>query len=314
MRTEGTSILAALAIHAGVLLVARTMPPLSLLTERDRKKVDEIEIVDIQAPPKVEAVPEAPPNPDAPRPPEPDRTPPEARVAARTAPAINPGPQAATTAEPQNPPPAPSATSTNKFDDLPPEQRGGVLGVPVPGMNGPVWSMPGVLPGPATAAPAPTVAPAPRPVDKDIAGIVIRDAMAKKDKDIGLDLPMAGSMSSAVRTAVYNTELAAGTKGSIECRVSAAGRVSGCRLVGSNGGSVGAWNQAVQAATAVAGGALSGQYASGAVVTIDISITQGPPSGSSGGLKGAGATFDVSNIGAHVTRSVRTSHRVVAAR
>ncbi|MFT3766681.1 MAG: hypothetical protein QM820_14375 [Minicystis sp.] len=314
MRTEGTSILLALAIHAGVLIVARALPPLSLLIERDRKALDTIEIVDLGPPPKPEPMvqPEAPP-PDAPRPPEPDRPQPEARVAARTVPSV-PGPQVPSTAEPQNPPPQTPQAPQTKFDELPDDRKGGILGIPVPGLNGPAWAMPGVLPGPATAAPAPTVAPAPRPVDKDIAGIVIRDAMAKKDKDLGIDLVVAGSMSSAVRTAVQSTELAAGTRGSIECRVSASGRVTGCRLVGSNGGAPGAWDTAVRAASGMSGPALTGQYAGGAVVTIEVAVSQGPPSGKSGGINGAGANFDLSNIGAHATRSVRTSHRVVAAR
>jgi hypothetical protein len=39
-----------------------------------------------------------------------------------------------------------------------------------------------------------------------------------------------------------------------------------------------------------------------------------PPAGSKGGFTGSGANFDLSNIGAHSTRNVRTSFRVVAAR
>lgn len=317
MRTEGYSILAALALHAGVLLVARALPPLSLLVERDRKALDTIDIVELppSQPVKADEVREVQPNPDAPRPTEADRPQPaaEARVAARSV-----GPTPPTTVEPPpEPNPAPTATQKkpSQFGDLPPEQQG-VLTVPgVPGLGAPVWSIPGGMPvagGPPP--PAPTVAPAPRPVDKDIAGKVLREEMAKKDKDLGLDLPIAGSMKSAVMNAVMSTELPAGTKGSIQCRVGANGRVSGCQMVGSNGGSPGAWSTAVSAAQAVAGAALSGQYANGAVVTIDISVSQAPPAGGKGGFTGSGASFDLSNIGAHPTRQVRATHRVVAAR
>jgi hypothetical protein len=316
VRPEGYSILAALAVHAGVLLVARAMPPLSLLVERDRKQLDTIDIVELPPSKPVEAVEarEVPPSPDAPRPTEPDRPQPaEARVAARS---VAPSPP--TTVEPP-PEPNPAPTSTQKkptqFDELPPD-RGGVLTVPgVPGLGAPVWSIAGGMPvDSGRPAPAPTVAPAPRPVDKDIAGQVLRGELAKKDKDIGLDLPMAGSMATAARNAVMGTELPAGTKGSIQCRVGPNGRVSGCQMVGSNGGSPGAWSVAVSAAQSVAGAALSGNYANGAVVTIDISISNTPPAGGKGGFTGSGANFDLSNIGAHATRNVRATHRVVAVR
>lgn len=312
MRTEGYSILAALAFHAGVLLVARAMPPLSLLVERDRKPLDTI---DIELPPSQPVEPiearEAPVNPEAPRPTEPQ--PAEARVAARS---VAPSPP--TTVEP--PPEAnPAPTSTQKkptqFDELPPEQQG-VLTVPgVPGLGAPVWSMPGGMPiESGRPPPAPTVAPAPRVVDRHIGDKVLGDELAKKDKEIGLDLPVAGSMASAVRSAVMGTELPAGTKGSIQCRVGSNGRVSGCRVVGSNGGSSGAWSVAVSAAQSVAGAALTGQYANGAVVTIDINVSQGPPAGAKGGFTGSGASFDLSNLGAHATRQVRATHRVMAVR
>lgn len=318
MRTEGYSILAALAVHAGILVVARAMPPLSLLAERTRRPLDTIDIVEL--PPtkpvaSVEAAREAPIAPDVPRPKsEADRPQPEAHAAAR-----NVAPVPSSTADlPPDPNPAPSSTQKkpSQFSDLPPEQ-GGVLTVPgVPGLGGPpVWSMPGGMPvtgGPPP--PAPTVAPAPRPVDKDIAGIVLRGEMAKKDKDIGLDLPVAGSMKSAVQRAVMGTELPTGTKGSIVCRVSPNGRVSGCNVVGSNGGSPAAWAAALSAAQSVAGSSLSGQYANGAIVTIDVSVSQALPAGSKGGFTGSGASFDLSNLGAHATRQVRATHRVVAAR
>lgn len=312
MRTEGTSIVAALVLHAGVILVARAMPPLSSLVEQNRRPVDTIEILTL--PPSVPAPEprEMPVAPEAPRPQEPQRPEPQASVEPRAVPR-NPGPQAPATAEPVNPPPTPAPKT--QFDQLPDEHPPGtVLGVP--GLGGPAaWAMPGVIPGPSgPPPPAPTVAPAARAVPRNIATKVLNDELAKNDKALGLDLPMAGTMSSAVRTAVQSSEIPAGTQGTIECRVSPGGAVSGCRLVGSNGGSSAGWSAAVRAAGAVAGAALSGRYASGAVVTISVSITNTPPAGGKGGLQGAGASFDLANIGAHATRMVRTSHRVVAAR
>lgn len=315
MRTEGLSILAALAIHAGVFLVARAMPPLADLVARDRRPIDTIDIVELPpSQPVVAKIEET--APEAPRPPEAEAPRPEARPIARGETPPTTGPRAPSNVEPppENTPPTPSPKPTTQWDELPPEQRGGVLGANgVPGVGGPAWAIPGVVEGPARAPAAPTVAPAPRPVDKDIAGKVLRTELAAKDKEIGLDLPLAGTMASAARAVVASSELPAGTKGSIQCTVSPSGRVSNCRLLASNNAS-GAWDGVVRAAASVAGAALPAQYASGAVVTIDLSVANTPPAGGKGGLSGAGASFDISNIGAHATRQVRVSHRVVAAR
>lgn len=313
MRNEGLFILAAFGVHAGLLLLGRAMPPLSDALARARRPLETIDIIELpratpnptEAPENV--APEGPRSPDAPSP--------ESPTAARNT-QPTPGPQATAAPEASAAPSAPDARPRTQFDDLP-DERQGVLGLPggLTGPGSPAWAMPGVLTGPGSAPrPAPTVAPAARPVDRDIAGKVIRDAMATRDKDIGIDLPVAGSMASAVRTAVQGNDLPAGTRGSIECRVSSSGKVSGCKVAGSNGGSPDAWAAAVRAANAISGGTLSGQYASGAVVTIDVSVSNTPPAGGNGGFKGAGVDFDISNIGAHATRMVRISHRVVAAR
>jgi hypothetical protein len=152
-------------------------------------------------------------------------------------------------------------------------------------------------------------------VDKDIAGKVIRDAMNTRDKDLGLDVPVAGTIRSTVAAAVRDaSDLPVGTRGSIECRVAPSGKVSGCRLTSSTGGGPAGWGASTSAANALAGAALPGQYAGGAIVTIDINVIQQLPAGSKGGLSGATLSFDTANIGAHATRMVRTTHRVVAAR
>jgi hypothetical protein len=316
VRTEGYSFLAAFALHVAVVLVARAMPPLSLLTASDQRELRVIEIeLPTALPPEVQAPPPLPlpESLDPTRPRDATERPPDPRAAARAvAPERNAGPQAPSTAEPapENPARPPTAP---KFDDLPDEGKGGVLGVPGTGIGGPVWAIPGVLPQEAPAgAPAPTVAPAPRPVDPDIAGKVLREKMASNDKDLGLDLPMAGSMASAVQGAVFSSDIPKGTHGSIVCNVSASGVVSNCRVTGSSGGTTAAWNNAAQAANAIAGSVLPGQYARGAVVTIDVSVSDTPPAGGKGGISGLGASFDVSNIGAHNTRKVRVSHSVAA--
>ncbi len=313
MRTERYTFLAALGLHVALLVVAHAMPPLSLVKASDHR---DLRVIDIELPTALPVeVSEPPPLlPEAPGATRAREPAPDVRATVRNAPSERVSPQAPSTSEPaaENPPPtAPTAPSYDKL----PDENTGVLGVPgVAGLsNGPVWAMPGVLPDHATAAaPAPTVAPAPREVDRDIAGKVVRDAMAKNDKNIGLDLPVAGTMASAARAAVMSSDIPSGTRGSIVCTVGPGGVVSGCRLATSTGGGTAAWNAAMQAAASIAASGLPDAYARGAVVTIDISVSDTPPAGGKGGFTGTGASFDLSNIGAHNTRNVRVSHRVAA--
>jgi hypothetical protein len=308
VRNEGYSLLAALGLHVVVVLVARAMPPLALL---DSSNQQDLRVIDIELPTSLPPeVREPPPSPEPPGPTS-ERLP-EGRAAART---VTPpvGPQVPSTAEPPpetNPAPSPTSAQRPSYDTLPGENKG-VLGVEgVPGLGSPVWAMPGVLPqGTSAGAPAPTVAPAPRPVDSDIAGQVVRDQMAINDKKLGLDAPMAGSMASAVQGAVMDSNIPSGTRGSIVCNVSPSGVVSGCKLATSTGGGSEAWSAAMQAATAISG-PLSGQYAHGAIVTIDVSVRDTPPAGSKGGFTGTGANFDLANIGAHATKKVSVSHHI----
>lgn len=312
MRTLWVFLLAALVLHAGLLLYARGMPVRSQLKASDQR---ELRVIDIDLSTPTMEVHETPPdNADPLRPTEPGRAA-DLRVASRTsAPQRAPGAPAAE-GQPEPSPAPPSTQKPTEFDELPGEHQGGVLGVPgVPGLGNPLWTMQGVVPHGAAPAPAPTTVPAPREVDPDIAGQVIREAMAEHDKGFGLDLPAAGTMTSAVQTSILGSSIPVGTKGSIECRISPSGAVSGCNLTRSTGGGSEAWASAVSAAAAIVGSALPGQYAHGATVIIDVSVLQAPPAGGKGGFAGAGLNFDMSNIGAHNTRQVRASHRVVAAR
>jgi hypothetical protein len=311
-------LLAATALHAGVLLVAYAMPPLALKPSalRDLQPID----IDLQQA-LVEEVRQMPaPVPEDVEPTQrpPDERTPETHIANRTAPTPN-GPRPTTTAEPaaENPAPAPTARKPD-WDELPAERRG-VLGVPgVPGLSGPgVWALPGVLPsGTPAAAPAPTVAPAPRPVDPDIAGKVVRDVMSKKDKKLGLDSPAAGTVAASVATAIRGSDVPNVARGTIEFRIGPNGQVLGVKVISMSGGTADQWQRAAQAAAAAVAGRLvmTGEYAKGMTVSVDVTSNVAPPAGSNGGFTGSGANFDLSNIGAHATRNVRSSFRVMAAR
>jgi hypothetical protein len=259
VRSEGVAIVAAVVLHGAVLVIARSMPPLALLLPADRREWIPIDI-EIQPALAAEVRETAPlqPSPDnvdpSHRPPDSDRAP-DARLAARAV--VSPvGPQGPATAEPNTPQPSPSSTQKSEFDALPPD-RPGVLGVPgVPGLNGAqVWSMPGVLPsGVPAAAPAPTVAPAPRPVDSDVAGKVLRDVMATRDKSMGLDLPGGGTVAAAVGNAVRSSDVPNVSRGTFEVRLGPNGQVLSVRVVSMNGGSADQWQRAAQAAAAALAG------------------------------------------------------------
>jgi hypothetical protein len=169
-----------------------------------------------------------------------------------------------------------------------------------------------MLPPSEAPRPAPTVAPAPREVPRDIATKVLNEAMAANDKEKGIEPPVVGAIRTAARNAALSSDIPAGAKGSVTCNVSPSGVVSNCRLRSSPAGGNESWAVVARAAGAVAGTALPGNYAKGAVVTIDISIVNAPPAGSKGGLSGAGANFDISNIGAHTTRNARSSSHIAA--
>ncbi len=315
MRHEGPFILAAVALHVGVVLIASRMPPLALLTAADQR---DLRVIDIEIPTSLPASIE-PPAPQNLGPPtaRPDERPVAGSLGVRGAPSTGPQPNPEATVEP-NANPAPAGTDKPRFDALPSDDPRGVLGLQgVPGLGSPVWGMPGVLQAPGAAPAAPTAAPAPRQVDRDIAGQVLREALATRDKDMGLDLPGAGNIASAIATAVSGSDVPLVSHGTIQCRIGAGGTVTGCRVVTMNSGSPDQWNRAAQNAQAALAGlalTLTGDYANGATVTVNVTSSNSPPAGGKGGFTGTGMSFDTSNIGAHNSRHVRTSFTVAAAR
>ena len=223
--------------------------------------------------------------------------------------------------------PAPSALPPAEYDTPPDDGRDAVL---APGLDGkPIWAIPGAVARPDVPAPAPTTGDAPRAVDRDIAGQLLRGDQAARDKRLGLDLPAAGTVASAVADAVRGTDAPGASKATFEVRLDPAGRVLWIRAVRSMGGSPEIWDRVARLATArlaKAKLAMTGAYAAGATVVVDVvSVVQlpagnpvgasemvkpGPPTGTVGG----GFKFDLSNVGAHGGRNVTSSYRVFPAR
>jgi hypothetical protein len=212
--------------------------------------------------------------------------------------------------EPAAPPPA----ATGEGYDAPE-----AVAMPGTGLGAaPAWAMPGVLPSAPTSAPAPTVAPRPRPVDRDRAGQILREAMAEKDHALGLDLPGVGAVANAVADAVRASDVPAASRSTFQVRLDATGRAVSVRAVRFSSGDAGAWQRAAEIARQRLGGlalAMIGAYAEGAVVTVEITSLLTLPSGSNGPTiqpgVGASGTFDLSDLGAKPRRVVRSSYRVV---
>ena len=328
VRTYLVAFGGAALLHVALFAVARVLPPPDYSKNAGSRALESIEI-------EIQPTPPAPPPPKAEVPaavvdpgpvPAPNATEEpskklEAQPVAVREGSVPPGPTAPPTG-PVEPPPAPTGSVANPskggFDELPPDDgRPGNRFTLPPGLAGSAGG-PGMFdPTANRAGPAPTVAPSARPVDVNIAGKVIADAMGKRDKDLGIEFPGGGTVASAVRGVVQGSDVPNESKASIEFRIGPGGQVLGVRVVGYSGGSADSWARVASAAAAAMAGRMinmTAAYAKGAIVTIDVSSTLAPPSGKGSGLSGTGLKFDMSNLGAHATRVVRASPRVAAVR
>lgn len=315
--SEAWYLLVAAGLHAALPLAAALAP--ALAPEPPGAPIEVAVEIDVPEtrPPQVEAPsprPEAPrSNEDVPPVPRPEHAPSAANVPP------GPLPTSAPSVEPPatGAPPSPAVPSATSEYGGPPPSVPGVAGGPIltglPGLGGPAWSVPGAIPDIGRPAPAPTTLPAPT-VDRNVATRVLKEAMKEKDKALGLDLPAAGSVASAIKSAMQASDLPAESRGTIEVRLSPTGQVISARCTSSTGGSAASWAQVAAAAKSLAKLSMTSEYAKGAVVVINVSSTLTMPDGTKSVIqqKGAGATFDVANIGSHLQRVTRVTHSVVA--
>lgn len=184
-----------------------------------------------------------------------------------------PSPEAAREGEPDLPVPG---------DARPGEAAAGAPLVLPPGLDGtPVWAMPGVL-SPITAPrPAPTAAPAARPVDRDVAGQVLGGTLGNRDREIGVTLPAAGVVASALADATRAAPLAGDAGATFEVQLTADGAVTSVRFVRATAGESSAWS-AVAAAARRALGARAldmGGRLRGATVVVTVTAKVQLPAG-----------------------------------
>ncbi|MDI1478126.1 hypothetical protein [Polyangium sp. y55x31] len=316
-------VLVATGVHFFIPVVARIAPrpqgPLLAISTGMARRM-EIDIED---------VPIEPTRPDEPRPErEPDPAVAMNDTRPRTTESVDPNVVDPRNTQPNNntepeqveplPTAAPSAGPPDEYGAPPPPVPGGGPGIP--GIGGPAWAIPGVIPEAGKPKPAPTTVGPPPEVDRKIAGRVITDVMREKDRQLGLDLPGAGTIATVVSDVVRGSGTPDVARATLEVRIAPGGRVASVRVVRSSAGNAGDWSAV---AGAVSGRLASRQftlpesYAQGAIVMVEVVSQLQMPDGSTGGTNigkggssdslGGSVSFDVANIGARPKRHVRAS-------
>ena len=148
---------------------------------------------------------------------------------------------------------------------------GGLPGMGLPGSS-PVWSVPGAVVAPKSL-PAPTRAPSavydPKAATKALGG-----TLQTSDKEKGINLPAAGTVVSALSTAVQGTPAPHNARATFEIKVGPNGQVVGARVVKASAGDPAMWDAALkraQAQIAAKGLAMTGEAAkSGATVRVSV--------------------------------------------
>ena len=220
-------------------------------------------------------------------------------------PELNPGPSEPPGTTEILPAPSDGQPTTNEYEQPPSSPDGwGIPGWPGGGSG---WAMLPTEPEqPGGSLPAPTKADPRRPVDSDIAGKVIKDAMVTKDRTLGLDLPAAGAVAAVVGDAVRSGDTPDECKAVFSVKLDGNGKVQAVNLLNSSGGVGGGWRgvqRAAEAALRKRTFTMKNAFAKGAIITVSVSSAMRMPSGE-GGLKGLGLSFDPTNIGAHPVRQV----------
>ncbi len=309
----GLFLIAAAALHALIPLAARVAPrtEAALIARSSRAYVE----IEVEAPGEIPAAGRSAARAEAREEREAEREPEQraraGRAARGAAQEVEPG-----AAQEPGPAEAPAAPGPPVDEYGGPAAAEGV--VTAPGLGGArVWEIPGVLPGHAPRA-APTAPPRPRETPADKAGEVLREALQARDKAIGIDLPAAGTVASAVAEAVKSSDAPDTSRATFEVSLNGAGQVTGVRVTSMSAGAADVWARVARAAAARLAGrtlAMTAAFAKGAKIYVSVVSAVKMPSGSSSGgvqMQGAGVGFDLSDIGAHAQRVVSSSFKVVA--
>lgn len=316
---ETKFFLGALAVHGVFLFIAWRTPEPKYDFEVDKP----LDVVEIELPKQIEkedvpsevariAVPGAvAERPSDLRPDTRDARPSTGRAPVETG-AVDPG-----TTPPTETGPTPPA---NEYEDAPP----GANTWTMPGAPGGLkaYALPGVLADTGPAPAAPTAAPAAKKVDRDKANEILSADIREKDKKLGLNLPAAGTVASFVRSAVWGSDVPTEARAAIQVSVGANGKIQSVRVLSQSGGSSAAWEAvaaSVKAGLAAQPLKMGGDYAKGAIITINVQSKMQMPSGNKSGdpvslgitKSGPGGSFDLADIGAKPIRQILVPFSVV---
>lgn len=167
--------------------------------------------------------------------------------------------------------------------------------------------------GNSTAPAAPTQTPKTKKVDRDKANVVIKDELRKKDKELGLDLPAAGTIASLIKSAMQASDAPGDARATFVVSLGPGGKVNSVQAVSFAGGSKSTYDgiaASVKAALASQKLTLTGDYAKGATVSVAAVSKMRMPSGAKtdAGIElSLTQTFDVADIGAKPVRVVTVS-------
>ncbi len=313
-RAEWTFLAVAVVLHVGALGAARTFPGLNPLSlERPLAEPIEVELPDLPAAtlrpresalPNTEATPRSTDDPQRP----PDASP------------RNPGaqrPDSAVNSEPAsgNPDatdPGPQMTANGGDSDWG-APGDGPWTAPGLGKGAPIYNTAGMMADMGKAPAAPTAAPKAAAIDPRLPSDLINDAILKKDHELGLDLPAAGTVASALRSATLGSEAPGDARAQFVVSLGPGGKVLGVKFVSASAGSADTWARIAQAAKASLSAqklALTERYAKGANITVNVLSKMQMPSGAKvdGGIElSLTQHFDVADIGAKPVRVVSAS-------
>ncbi len=285
-KTELTTLALASALHVALLVVAERTPGQNLLFDRgggDEAWID----VTMEDPPERLAVAATdstttrPEEADEPR----DATPERRREAGATTPrAAGPsagaaeGPDEGATGE------APAAGAGEEgAAALPPPGSPDEYGppeAPAPrfGVGPALWTLPGGLSlvGPA----APTEAPRARELDAEAPAKIVASTLRDRDRALGVTLPGATVVVSAVSTATRAVAVPHNTRATFEVKLGPGGRVLSSKVVKASGGDKSAWDAAAKSvAASLAGKKLDIGDAKTATVLVSVTTKHVFPAG-----------------------------------
>lgn len=214
-------------------------------------------------------------------------------------------PAAAPAPRPEYDGPAPPVPVAGKAGSLLP-------GVVVSGVGSPGGSLEGV----PAAPPAPTAAPK-REIDRAVATGLLAESMRAPGEALGLTLPAAGNVASALASAARGAIGPVAGSATFLAILTPSGRVLGIAPVSWSGAPADAWAGAASTAAASLSGrtfSMVAPFTNGAVVWVSVTSTFVLPSGAESGIGPAegGFRFDLADIGRRKQQVVRTSVRVAA--